>query len=67
MELKKELNETEINILRLVNFGHSNQEIADKLTITVGTTKWYLHRIFGKLTVRNRTAAVAKARRRGLL
>jgi DNA-binding NarL/FixJ family response regulator len=57
----------ETEILRRLSRGFSNQEIADQLSITVGTTKGHLHRIFGKLDVRNRTAAVAKARRLGLL
>ena len=66
MAMKKRLSETEINILRLVNFGYSNQEIADQLVITVATAKWHLHQIFGKLRVRNRTGAAAKARQLGL-
>jgi LuxR family maltose regulon positive regulatory protein len=66
MAMKKPLSETEMNILRLVNFGYSNQEIADQLAITVGTAKWHLHQVFGKLRVRNRTGAAAKARQLGL-
>ena len=65
--LKMPLSETEINILRLVDVGRSNQEIADRLKITVGTTKWHLHRIFRKLGVHNRTGAAAKARQLGLV
>ena len=65
--LKMPLSETEINILRLVDVGRSNQEIANRLKITVGTTKWHLHRIFRKLSVRNRTGAAAKGRQLGLL
>jgi ATP/maltotriose-dependent transcriptional regulator MalT len=67
MALHMPLSETEINILRLVDVGQSNQEIAVRLTITVGTAKWHLHRIFRKLSVRNRTGAAAKARQLGLL
>ena len=33
-----------------------------KLGTTVGTTKWHLNQIFGKLQVHNRTTAIAKAR-----
>ena len=54
-------------VLRLVNMGLSNQEIAARLRISVGTTKWHLHAIFKKLSVRNRTAAAAKARSLGLV
>jgi LuxR family maltose regulon positive regulatory protein len=35
--------------------------------ITVGTTKWHLNQIYGKLQVRNRTEAVALARQLLLL
>ena len=60
------LSKSEFRILRLVNAGLSNQEIANRLQITVGTAKWHMHRIFAKLHVRNRTAAAAKARALGL-
>ena len=58
---------TQLEILRLVNVGLSNNEIADRLTITVGTTKWHLRQIFRKLEVRNRTAAAARGRELDLL
>jgi DNA-binding CsgD family transcriptional regulator len=67
MEPKPLLSRTQIEILRRVNAGLSNQEIAVELGITVGTTKWHLHRIFTRLQVANRTAAAAKARQLGLL
>ncbi len=57
----------EIEILRLIGAGLNNQDLADELLITLSTTKWYLHRIFTKLDVRNRTAAVATARRANLI
>jgi DNA-binding NarL/FixJ family response regulator len=57
----------QIKALRLINHGLSNQEIAAKLSITVGTAKWYLHQIFNKLKVHSRTAAAAEARRRRLI
>lgn len=56
------LTETQQRILRLIATGMSNQQVADKLFITVGTTKWHLNQIFGRLQVRNRTEAVARAR-----
>ena len=64
---KPHLSKTQIELLRLVNLGLSNQEIAARLMITLGTTKWHLHRIFRELEVRNRTAAAAKARELGLV
>jgi LuxR family maltose regulon positive regulatory protein len=57
----------EAELLRRLGRGLSNREIADQMSITVGTTKGHLHRIFRKLNVRNRTSAVAKARELGLL
>ena len=36
--------------------------VEDRLVFTVGTVKWYLHQIYGKLHVGNRTQAVAQAR-----
>lgn len=67
MPSKPSLSLKQIKALRLVNLGLSNQQIAEKLSITVGTTKWHLHQIFHKLEVRSRTAAAAKARRRGII
>lgn len=67
MSPKKPFTAKQIKALRLINIGLSNQEIADKLSITVGTTKWHLHQIFSKLKVRSRTAAAAEARRRHLI
>jgi LuxR family maltose regulon positive regulatory protein len=64
---KPPLSLKQVKALRLVNLGLSNRQIADKLSITVGTTKWHLHQIFSKLQVRSRTAAAAKARRRGII
>ena len=57
----------EAELLRRLGRGLSNREIADQMSITVGTTKGHLHRIFRKLNVRNRTSAVAQARELGLL
>ena len=67
MTSKTLLTAKQIKALRLINLGLSNQEIAAKLSITVGTTKWHLHQIFSKLRVRSRSAAAAKARRRKII
>ena len=65
--LVEPLSKSQLHILRLLDRGHTNREIADSLTITVGTTKWHLNQMFGKLQVHNRTAAIARARDLGLL
>ena len=58
---------TERRILKLLDLGLSNQEIAQRLGITVGTTKWHLHQLYGKLQVPSRAKAAALARERGLV
>jgi LuxR family transcriptional regulator, maltose regulon positive regulatory protein len=60
------LSTREIELVRLLSQGLTNQELAERLFITVGTVKGHLHRIYGKLEVRNRTAAIAKARAFGI-
>jgi LuxR family maltose regulon positive regulatory protein len=61
------LSERELEILGLIARGASNQEIADRLVITVGTVKSHINHILTKLDARNRTEAVARARGLGLL
>jgi LuxR family maltose regulon positive regulatory protein len=56
------LSERELEVLRLIALGRSNREIARELIVTVGTVKKHINNIFGKLGVRSRTQAVARAR-----
>jgi LuxR family maltose regulon positive regulatory protein len=56
------LSEREIEVLRLIAQGATNQAIAASLVITVGTVKSHINHILGKLDARNRTEAVARAR-----
>jgi LuxR family maltose regulon positive regulatory protein len=65
--LSSPLSGREREILRLLASGMSNREIAEALVITVGTVKWYVNSIYGKLQVSSRTQAVARARAAGLL
>jgi LuxR family transcriptional regulator, maltose regulon positive regulatory protein len=44
-----------------------NWDLADGLGTTVGTVKWHMNQIFGKLQVRNRTGALARGRQLKLL
>ena len=60
--LVEPLSDREREVLRLVADGLSNHEIADKLIIGLGTVKTHINNIFGKLDVKNRTQAVARAR-----
>jgi LuxR family maltose regulon positive regulatory protein len=61
------LSERELEILGLIANGMSNTEIANQIFVTVGTVKWHLNNIYGKLSVRSRTQAIVKAREFGLL
>ncbi len=65
--LVEPLSERELEILRLMAVGMSNQDIAQKVVVTVGTVKWHLNNIYGKLDVCSRTQAIARARELGLL
>jgi ATP/maltotriose-dependent transcriptional regulator MalT len=58
---------TEAVVLGLVDEGLSNQEISATLSITIGTVKCHLHRVYEKLPARNRMEAAAKAREQGQL
>jgi len=61
------LNEREIEVLRHISNGLSNQEIAGEMVLAVSTVKWYLRNIYDKLQVNRRTQALAKARELNLL
>ncbi|MDQ3694309.1 MAG: tetratricopeptide repeat protein [Chloroflexota bacterium] len=57
----------ELEIVRLVADGHSDREIAEALFIGASTVRTHLTSAFAKLEVGSRTAAVAAARRSGIL
>jgi LuxR family maltose regulon positive regulatory protein len=61
------LSERELEVLRLVAQGFSNDQISKRLYLSVNTVKGHNLRIFGKLQVKSRTEAVARARELGLL
>jgi len=52
----------EMEVLRLMAEGMKNQQIADRLVVSLNTVRYHTKNIFGKLYVDNRTAAVARAR-----
>jgi ATP/maltotriose-dependent transcriptional regulator MalT len=61
------LSQREIEVLRLVAQGNSNQQIADLLFISLHTVKTHARRINGKLGVERRTQAVARAKVLGIV
>lgn len=60
--LVEALSQREIEVVQCMAWGASNQAIAERLVISVGTVKSHINHILGKLGARNRTEAVAKAR-----
>jgi LuxR family maltose regulon positive regulatory protein len=61
------LSERELEVLRLIAAGLSNQGIAEELVIALGTVKAHTSNIYGKLGVRSRTQAIARAKELKLL
>jgi predicted ATPase/DNA-binding CsgD family transcriptional regulator len=59
--LVEQLTQRELELLRLLAQGLSNQDIAETLIVSVGTVKAHNHSIFAKLGVNNRTQAVMRA------
>src|SRR5512133_292739 len=57
----------ELEILSLLSKGLSNNEIAQKLSLSLETVKWYNKHIFSKLGVGSRSQAAAKAIETGIL
>lgn len=65
--LHEELTNREQEILLLIAQGMSNQEIADKLFITLKTVKTHVSNILAKLEVEDRTQAAIYAFKHGLI
>jgi len=62
-----ELSKRELEILSLLAQGHSNQEIAVKLFVSLSTVKTHIQNIFEKLDVKRRIQAVEKAKSLNLI
>ncbi len=57
----------ELEVLRLIAQGLSNQEIGKRLFLALDTVKGHNRRIYDKLQVQRRTEAIVRARELGLL
>ena len=65
--LAEPLTDRELEVLRLLAAGRSNQRIAHELVVALDTVKKHVTHVLGKLGAANRTEAVARARQLGLL
>jgi LuxR family maltose regulon positive regulatory protein len=61
------LTRRELEVLRMLAAGRSNQAIAGELVVTLDTVKKHVGHILGKLGAANRTEAVARARELSLI
>ncbi len=63
----EELTQRELEVLRLIGEGMTNQEIAEKLFIGIKTVKTHVSNILSKLGVADRTQAAVYAHRHNLV
>ena len=61
------LSNRELDVLRLIAAGFSNQEVADRLFISLNTVRTHTKNIHSKLDVHSRTQAIARAKEKGLI
>jgi LuxR family maltose regulon positive regulatory protein len=66
-EMVEPLSERELEVLRLIAGGLTNQEVATRLFLTLNTVKAHTRNIYGKLNVHSRTQAIARSQELGLL
>jgi LuxR family maltose regulon positive regulatory protein len=65
--IDESLSEREIEVLKLIATGLTNQEIADRLFISLNTVRTHTKNINSKLNVHSRTQAIARAKKLGLI
>ena len=61
------ISQREMEVLRLMAAGATNQEIADQLFVSLNTIKTHTSRLFEKLDVKRRTQAIEKAKRLNII
>lgn len=62
IENEYHLTPSELAVIRKMDEGLSNMEIADRLVVSMATVKTHINRIYSKLNVKNRTQALRIAR-----
>lgn len=62
INLIEPLTRRQLEVLGLIVEGRTNREIANQLHVSANTVKKHINHIFGKLAVRTRAQAIAKAR-----
>jgi two-component system, NarL family, response regulator len=62
-----QLTNRELEVLKLIATGHTNQQIAENLYITAGTVRVHVHAVLQKLNVGDRTQAAIVALQRNLI
>jgi ATP/maltotriose-dependent transcriptional regulator MalT len=65
--MSERLTPREVSILKRLESGLSNKEIAEAIFVSEGTLKWHLHNVYSKLDVKNRSGAMTRARTLGVL
>src|SRR5258706_6710206 len=63
----EELTKKELSILKLLESGLNNKEIAEAIFVSEGTLKWHPHNVYGKLNVKKRTGSMLRGRALGIL
>jgi LuxR family maltose regulon positive regulatory protein len=67
LQLLEPLSQRELEVLRLIDEGLANKEIARKLSLAPATVKAHIRNIYGKISAKSRTEALSKARQLQLI
>ncbi|MDX1672412.1 MAG: response regulator transcription factor [Balneolaceae bacterium] len=62
-----EITDRELEVLKLIAAGYSNQQIADQLYISIHTVKSHVSSLLDKMNVNRRTQAIRKAQKLQLI
>lgn len=64
---RRKISKRELEVLELISLGLSNQEIAEKLFVSLNTIKTHSSNLFEKLEVKRRTQAIEMAKKLQLI